>query len=29
MTGQTGVNRFRVVDAATGKKSNPVTVRVR
>jgi hypothetical protein len=29
MTGQSGVNRFRVVDPATGKKSNPVTVRVR
>lgn len=28
MTGQTGVNRFRVVDAASGKKSNPVMVRV-
>jgi len=29
MTGQTGPNKFRVVDAATGKKSNPVTVTVR
>jgi len=29
MTGQTGPNKFRVVDAATGKKSNPVTVNVR
>lgn len=29
MTGQSGVNKFRVVDAATGKKSNIVTVTVR
>jgi hypothetical protein len=29
MTGQSGVNKFRVVDPATGKKSNPVSVRVR
>ncbi len=29
MTGQSGPNKFRVVDPATGKKSNPVTVRVR
>ena len=29
MTGQSGPNKFRVVDAATGKKSNPVTVTVR
>lgn len=29
MTGRSGPNRFRVVDAASGKKSNPVTVRVR
>lgn len=28
MTGQSGVNRFRVVDAASGKQSNTVTVRV-
>jgi hypothetical protein len=29
MTGQPGPNQFRVVDSASGKKSNPVTVRVR
>ena len=29
LTGRSGANRFRVVDAATGKKSNPVTVTVR
>jgi hypothetical protein len=29
MTGQSGVNKFRVMDRATGKKSNPVTVTVR
>jgi hypothetical protein len=29
MTGQSGPNKFRVVDSASGKKSNPVTVRVR
>ncbi len=29
MTGQSGSNKFRVIDAATGKKSNDVTVRVR
>lgn len=29
MTGQSGLNKFRVVDSATGKKSNPVAVRVR
>jgi hypothetical protein len=29
MTGQSGPNKFRVVDPASGKKSNPVTVRVR
>jgi hypothetical protein len=29
MTGQSGANRFRVVDKGNGKKSNPVTVRVR
>ncbi len=29
MTGQSGVNKFRVEDRATGKKSNPVTVTVR
>lgn len=29
MTGQTGPNKFRVVDSARGKKSNPVTVTVR
>ncbi|HEX6246402.1 MAG TPA: hypothetical protein VFZ64_00910 [Nocardioidaceae bacterium] len=29
MTGQSGTNKFRVVDASTGKKSNPVTVQVR
>lgn len=29
MTGQAGANKFRVVDVATGKKSNPVTVTVR
>jgi hypothetical protein len=29
MTGQPGPNKFRVVDSASGKKSNPVTVRVR
>ena len=29
MTGRSGANRFRVVDTATGKSSNPVTVRVR
>lgn len=29
MTGQSGPNRFRVVDGGSGKKSNPVTVRVR
>lgn len=29
MTGQSGTNRFRVVDSAKGKKSNPVSVRVR
>jgi hypothetical protein len=29
MTGQTGPNKFRVVDPATGKKSNPATVTVR
>ena len=29
MTGQTGANKFRVVDVATGRKSNPVTVTVR
>lgn len=29
MTGQSGPNKFRVVDPATGKKSNPVTVTVR
>lgn len=28
MTGQAGVNKFRVVDAGRGKASNPVTVRV-
>jgi hypothetical protein len=28
MTGQAGPNKFRVVDSASGKKSNPVTVRV-
>jgi hypothetical protein len=28
MTGQTGSNKFRVVDAGSGKKSNPITVRV-
>ena len=28
-TGRSGANRFRVVDQATGKSSNPVTVRVR
>jgi hypothetical protein len=28
MTGQSGANKFRVVDASSGKKSNPVTVRV-
>lgn len=29
MTGQSGPNKFRVVDPATDKKSNPVTVTVR
>ncbi|HLN75754.1 MAG TPA: hypothetical protein VK204_01840 [Nocardioidaceae bacterium] len=29
MTGQSGMNKFRVVDPATGKKSNAVTVHVR
>jgi hypothetical protein len=29
MTGQSGPNKFRVVDSATGKKSNAVTVTVR
>jgi hypothetical protein len=29
MTGQSGVNKFRVVDSSTGKSSNVVTVRVR
>jgi hypothetical protein len=29
MTGQSGVNKFRVVDRSNGKKSNVVTVRVR
>lgn len=29
MTGRSGENRFRVLDPATGKTSNPVTVRVR
>lgn len=29
MTGRAGPNRFRVVDPATGKASNPVTVTVR
>lgn len=29
MTGQPGANRFRVVDSGSGKKSNPVTIRVR
>ncbi len=29
MTGRSGPNKFRVVDAASGKKSNPVTVTVR
>ncbi|HSE10690.1 MAG TPA: hypothetical protein VLB29_18650 [Nocardioidaceae bacterium] len=29
MTGQSGLNKFRVVDSAKGKKSNPVSVRVR
>lgn len=29
MTGRSGANRFRVVDAASGRKSNPVTVTVR
>lgn len=29
MTGQSGPNKFRVVDRGAGKKSNPVTVRVR
>lgn len=29
MTGRSGPNRFRVVDAASGKTSNPVTIRVR
>lgn len=28
MTGRTGRNRFRVVDEASGARSNPVTVRV-
>ncbi|HEU4515072.1 MAG TPA: hypothetical protein VFR87_18325 [Nocardioidaceae bacterium] len=28
MTGQTGANKFRVVDSGRGKASNPVTVRV-
>jgi hypothetical protein len=28
MTGRSGRNRFRVVDEASGKRSNPVTVRV-
>ncbi len=28
MTGQAGTNRFRVVDTARGKASNPVTIRV-
>jgi hypothetical protein len=28
ITGRTGVNKFRVVDTGSGKKSNPVTVRV-
>ena len=28
MTGRTGVNKFRVVDTGSGRKSNPVTVRV-
>jgi hypothetical protein len=28
MTGRTGRNRFRVVDEASGRRSNPVTVRV-
>ena len=29
MTGQSGLNKFRVIDSATGKKSNVVSVRVR
>jgi hypothetical protein len=29
MTGQSGVNKFRVVDRSNGKTSNVVTVRVR
>lgn len=29
MTGQSGTNKFRVVDSGTGKKSNPVTIQVR
>ncbi len=29
MTGRGGKNRFRVIDPASGKKSNPVTVQVR
>lgn len=29
MTGRSGPNKFRVVDAASGKRSNPVTVTVR
>ena len=29
MTGQSGANKFRVLDPASGKTSNPVTVRVR
>lgn len=29
LTGRTGPNRFRVVDEATGRSSNPVTVTVR